>query len=404
MLSLHTSPLAQPGTGDSGGMNVYVRELSASLAQAGVPTRVYVRRMDPDVAEVVEVEPYFEVVHIDAGDPLLSKDELRDVVDSFAEGVAADFEKRGTPSVIHANYWLSALAGHKLKHELGIPLVSTFHTLARVKAMMGVDEPEDRAEDEAIVIGCSDRVCASNDVEAAQLVNLYDADYDKIEIVAPGVDHAFFSPGDRFGARNALGLEEHPILLFVGRIQRLKGLDLAIESLAALENKQAELLVVGGPSGTDGIIELNRVQKLASDLGVTDRVRWVDPQPHHLLSTYYRAADVVLVPSLSESFGLVAAEAAACGTPVVASEVGGLKTLVRDKQTGYLIKSRDPLDWAEPIDRIIADDELAWLLRQGAAEIGRSYSWPIAAARLRRVYADVAMEASSLRISASCGG
>ena len=400
MLSMHTSPLAQPGVGDSGGMNVYVRELAASLAQAGVPTRVYVRRWDDALPDSVVVEPLLEVCHIDAGPSQLPKEALPDVVGAFADGVRTHIEAHGRPSVIHANYWLSAVAGHRLKHELGVPLVSTFHTLAQVKAVSGDAEPGRRIDAETSVIGCSDAICASNPVEARQLIDLYGAPEDRIEIVPPGVDHAFFSPGDKRAARYALGLGDDPVLLFAGRIQQLKGLDLAIGALAELGDRTATLVVVGGPSGADGETELVRVQALVDDLALSGRVRFVPPQPHHLLSTYYRAADVCVVPSRSESFGLVALEAAACGTPVVAAAVGGLTTLVDDGVTGFLMDGRTPAEWAAAIEIVLRDPSVAAMMSKESAELGRRYTWSTTAGRLRRLYGDLA----SSRELVECAG
>ena len=392
ILSMHTSPLAQPGQGDSGGMNVYVRELSASLAQAGVDVRVYVRRWAEGLPDRVRVEPGLEVVHIDAGPIELAKEQLLSVVDEFADGVAADLA--GTRvDALHANYWLSAVAAHRLKHELDLPLVATFHTLARVKADAGDAEPEARVRAEVAVIGCCDAICASNPVEADQLVELYGAAADRIELVPPGVDHAFFSPGDRAGARAALGLDDRPTLLFVGRIQPLKGLTIAVSALAELAEPTARLLVVGGPSGTDGPAELERVHQMIDDLDLRDRVEFVEPQEHHRLSTYYRAADVVVVPSRSESFGLVALEAAACGVPVVAAAVGGLRTLVEDGISGHLVDSRRPTDFAERVDALLADPDRAAAMGAAAAELADRYAWSTTAGRLRRLYGDLRVRA-----------
>ena len=353
-------------------MNVYVRELVAALAQAGVEADVFIRRRDADVPEVVDVEPGFRVVHVDAGPADLAKEELPDVVDAFADGVRDHLRALGDVDAIHANYWLSGVAGHRLKHELDLPLVSTFHTLARVKAETGDAEPERRVQAEAEVIGCSDAILASCAAEADQLERLYGADPARIELVAPGVDHAFFSPGDRHGARTALrhlDLGDGPVLLFVGRIQPLKGLDVAVRALAALRRPDARLVVVGGPSGAEGEAEVARIDKLAAELGVADQLRWVAPLPHHLLSTYYRAADVVLVPSRSESFGLVALEAAACGTPVVAAAVGGLRTLVDHGRTGFLVEGRDPAVFAAYAEQVL-DSPVAG--RRAVAPRGRS--------------------------------
>ncbi|MET0727966.1 MAG: glycosyltransferase [Acidimicrobiales bacterium] len=396
VLSLHTSPLVQPGQGDSGGMNVYVRELVSALAQAGVQADVFVRRWDDDAPEIVEVEPGFRVLHVDAGPPDLAKEQLPEVVDLFADGVGRHLDRLGDVDALHANYWLSGVAGHRLKHERDLPLVSTFHTLARVKAETGDAEPELRVRAEASVIGCSDAILASCVAEAEQLVRLYGADPARVEMVAPGVDHAFFSPGDRAGARHALrhlDLGDGPVLLFVGRIQPLKGLDVAVRALAELDRSDATLVVVGGASGADGVAEVDRIGKLVADLGLSDQVRFVAPVPHHLLSTYYRAADVCLVPSRSESFGLVALEAAACGTPVVASAVGGLRTLVEHERTGFLVEGRNPAAFAAYANEILTLPSVAAELSSSAAGRARDYTWSTAAARLRRIYADITARA-----------
>lgn len=392
VLSMHTSPLDQPGSGDSGGMNVYVRELGASLAQAGVTVRVYVRRANDEVPDRVAIEPGLEVVHVTAGPTALPKELLPSVVDEFADGVAADLQRHPVDA-LHANYWLSAVAAHRLKHELDLPLVATFHTLARVKADAGDAESDARAKAEGEVIGCCDAICASNPVEAEQLVDFYGAPVERIELVPPGVDHAFFAPGERSGARAALGLDDRPTVLFVGRIQALKGLSIAVQMLDELTAADARLVVVGGPSGPDGRDEFAQVEKLVASLGLGDRVHFVEPQPHHLLSTYYRAADVVVVPSRSESFGLVALEAAACGIPVVAAAVGGLRTLVEDGETGYLVESRDPGAFADRVDALLADPEASARMGAAAARMSARYAWSTTAGRLRRLYADLSVRA-----------
>jgi D-inositol-3-phosphate glycosyltransferase len=389
MVSMHTSPLVQPGVGDGGGMNVFVRELGGALARAGVAVRCYVRRDRTDLETEVAVEPGFDVVHVEAGAPDTPKEELPALVEPFAERVEEDLASRGDVVALHANYWLSAVAAHRIKHDLSLPLIATFHTLARVKAEGGDPEPESRVAAERAVIGCADAVTAATPLEAMQLVELYGADPDRIELVAPGVDRAFFSPGDRAGARWAASLPDAPTILFVGRIQPLKGLDVAIAALAEVQHPDARLVVVGGASGADGDAELARVRALADELGVADRITWVDPQPHHLLSSYYRAADVVVVPSRSESFGLVALEAAACGIPVVASAVGGLSRLVVDCDTGLLVPMRTSTAFATAIDVLLDDPDLAARMGARAAERSTLFTWSAAAARLRRCYADV---------------
>ena len=372
-------------------MNVYVRELVSSLSQAGVDCTTYTRATRSDVAEVVQVEPGHRVVHVPAGPLDLAKEDLPHVVEQFGDWVI-DHLKNGTGAdVVHANYWLSGLVAHRIKHELELPFVSTFHTLARVKAEGGDPEPIWREHAEADIINCADAICVSCTEEESQFRRLYGNPPGRIEIVAPGVEHAFFAPGDARGARHALGLGPGPVLLFVGRIQPLKGVDVAVRALAELGRPDALLLVVGGASGLGGGTEVGRIVALIDDLGVCEQVVFVDPQPHHILSTYYRAADVVVVPSRSESFGLVALEAAACGIPVVASAVGGLLTLVDDGVTGYLIGERDPAAFASRIRAIIDDPVHAAVMGEHAAERARRYTWSFAAARLRRVYADLAV-------------
>lgn len=371
-------------------MNVYVRELSSALARAGVECDVYTRADRPDLEPVVRVEPGFRVHHIDAGPrSAVDRHVLPSLVDEFTQGVLSHL-KQSPVDALHANYWLSGMAGHTIKHELDLPLVSTFHTLARVKADAGDDEPEERVRAEHDVMACSDAVLANCSVEAAQLRTLYGVDPDRIEIVAPAVDHAFFAPGNRAQARRAINLPEDPqILLFVGRIQALKGLDVAIAAFAQTGDPEALMVVVGGPSGPEGEAEHARVEKLAADLGVAHRIIWREPQPHELLSTYYRACNVVLVPSRSESFGLVALEAAACGTPVVAAAVGGLRTLVEHGRTGFLVEGRDPAVFGAYAGEIISNPYLAESMSVAGAQMAMKYQWSVSAARLRRLYADL---------------
>jgi D-inositol-3-phosphate glycosyltransferase len=388
---MHTSPLAQPGTGDGGGMNVYVRELATALARSGVECEVFTRADQPAAPAVVPVEPGFRLHHVPAG-PLaeVSKEALPELVDEWTEGVAwrlDRLEAEGRPvAALHANYWLSGVAGHRLKHQLELPLIVTFHTLDRVKAeaspeAISFSEPARRASAEAAIVGCSDAVLASCSVEADQLIDLYDAPPKRIALVAPGVEHAFFAPGDRLQARRAVGLPaDEPVVLFVGRIQPLKGPSLAVEALAAARRRggrasRATLVLIGGPSGIQGQEELASVRRSITRHGLEASVRMLPPQPHEILSTYFRASDACLVPSHSESFGLVALEAAACGIPVVAAAVGGLTTIVDDGRTGYLVEGREPDDLAAPLSAILNDGVLADRLGRLAARSSRAYTW-----------------------------
>ncbi len=390
VLSFHTSPLAQPGTGDGGGMNVYVRELSGALARAGVDCDVYTRTWRPGLPPVVDVEPGFRVHHVPAGpERHLAIDDLVELVPDFTDGVRRILLEDGFPDLIHANYWLSGLSGHVLKHELELPLVSTFHTLARVKAESDADHDGIRARAEAEVIGCSDAILALSEDEAVQLERLYHAVPERVEIVPPGVDHRLFSPGDKAKARAELGLGPGPVLLFVGRIQPLKGVDVALHTLCKLGSPSATLVVVGGPSGPEGEAELERLRKLVVHCGLQGRVRFDPPRRHDQLTTYYRAADVCLVPSRSESFGLVALEAAACGTPVVAANVGGLASLVDPGVTGFLVEGRDPAVYAGHVAWLLDQPEAAQAMGARAATRARGYRWSTTAGRLRRIYADL---------------
>jgi D-inositol-3-phosphate glycosyltransferase len=400
-------------------MNVYVKELSSALARAGVFCDVYTRRYEPELPDTVFVEPGFAVHHVSAGpEAHVPKEHLFEHVEEFTEGVIADLtgctprrvfpgasyfgDPDEPPGAIHANYWLSGVAGHEIKHRLDLPLVSTFHTLDRVKAEASPEEAEEvasgrRARLEAAVIGCSDALCASCSVELDQLVELYGANPGRIEIVPPGVDHAFFSPGDRTYARRALGLDQAgALLLYVGRIQPLKGADVAVNALAQLHragHSEARLVIVGGPSGPRGEAEVQALHRLVEERGVQERVHFFPPQPHELLSTYYRAADCCIVPSRSESFGLVALEASACGVPVVAACVGGLTTLVEDGETGFLVEPGDAADFAVRVAEIVGDAGLRARLGKAGAEMAAGYTWGTAASTLSRLYSELSRRA-----------
>jgi D-inositol-3-phosphate glycosyltransferase len=292
-------------------MNVYVRSLTSALARAGVACDVYTRAEHPDQPPVVVVEPNVRVIHIEAGprEPV-PKEALGGLVDEFTETMLGRIRSCGRDyEALHANYWLSGQVAHRLKHELGLPMIVTFHTLAKVKGDTGTNGVH-RAQREADIVRCSDLILASTPLEAVQLEELYEADRRRIEVLPPGVDHKVFSPGDQANARARLervtGVRgTQRVMLFVGRVQPLKGLDLAVECLAELEDDTV-LWVVGGPSGADGPAEAARVRDLAAQLGVADRILFLPPQPHAQLADYYRATDVCVVPSRSESFGLVA--------------------------------------------------------------------------------------------------
>ena len=400
VLSMHTSPLAQPGSADAGGMNVYVRELTTALARAGARCEVYTRREDPAQPPAVWVEPGLRLHYVTAGPPApLAKESLGPLVGEWTAGVGESLSAlsaRDEPvDLLHANYWLSAAAGHTLKHVLSVPLATTFHTLSRVKAKNAEEEPEPgRETSEQESVDCSDLLVSCSPSEAEDLVQLYAAGPQRVKTVLPGVHRAFFSPGDQAQARRAVGLPEGaPVVLFVGRIQPLKGLTLAMSAIATLakvpagrqgagsRSGRATFVVVGGPSGPRGEEELARAKGVAEEGGLSQRIRWVPAMPHELLSSYYRAADVCVVPSWSESFGLAALEAAACAVPVVASAVGGLTGLVDHGRTGYLVAPGDVAGLARYLKELLDDMSLARFMGTAALKASSSYTWSRAASQ-----------------------
>ncbi len=341
VLAVHTSPVDQPGTGDSGGMNVYIRSVAERLAGQGVEVDLFTRCRGGATHEVREIAPGIRVVSAKAGPcQPLPKSAVQRYLPEFLGGVLRVAREEGNRyDVVHSHYWLSGWVGRATKDILGVPLVASFHTLGKVKnyslARGESPEPSERLRGEERVILEADRILAPTPEEAGQLVGLYGADPERIRIVPPGVDHSIFMPSDRAEARAKLHLSGLRLALFVGRLQSHKGPDVAIRTLAETVARAPEtaedlvLAIVGGPSGEHAGAEVARLMELASALGVADRVMLFPPQPHARLADFYSAADVVLVPSRSESFGLVALEAQACGTPVVAAAVGGLRTVIR---------------------------------------------------------------------------
>jgi len=391
VLSMHTSPLAQPGIGDGGGMNVYVREASIALEEAGISSTIFTRRIDSRTPTVTTIGKGIKVVQIEAGSSSLRKEDLFSVVDEFKNGVEDFLVNEDHHDALFANYWLSGAAAHGLKHSLRLPLLTTFHTLARVKGI-SVDknvEYEYRSKIESEVIGCSDVILANSSFEMEQLITKYDADPSRIEIVPPGVDHSIFKPSSKKEARAQLNLSADPILLFVGRIQPLKGADLAVLTLSELSHEDTHLVLVGGSSGPEGPREEKRIRQMVDELGLTQRVTFIEPQKHEKLVNWYQAADVVIMPSKSESFGLVALEASATGVPVVASSVGGLQTIIEHDLSGYLIDDRDPLSYASYVSKIIDDSNKAESMSVEAIKKSRSFTWSVTAARLRRICLDL---------------
>lgn len=391
-LSMHTSPLRPPGVGDAGGMNVYVDELARTLTGRGVKVDVFTRRDEPGLSAVVEPSPGYRVHHLAAGPPHQGYPvrQLARSVRSFAEQVIQRIHPE--TDIVHTHYWLSGWAGLVVKRRLGIPLANSFHTLGRVKNLnRRADEPPEsllRIAAEHEVIEASDCVVASTPAEAEDLLEHYGADPARLCTSPPGVDHTVFSPGSKEAARSRLGLGQGPLVLFVGRIQPLKGVDVAVEAFARLHRRQpgARMMIVGGPSGPSGADEAAAVLRRIQTHGLDHAVSIHPPVPHSELPTFYRAADVLLLPSRSESFGLVAAEAQSCGLPVVASRVGGLVYVLYEGESGLLVEGWNPDDYAEALERVITDKELAERLATGAVEWAERFSWEATANRFLELY------------------
>ena len=401
VLSVHTSPMDQPGTGDSGGMNVYIRAVTERLAGRGIDVDVFTRCRGGDDHEVKPLGEGIRVVSIKAGpcEPIPKADIPRFLPEFLGGLLRIAHEDAQGYDVVHSHYWLSGWVGRAAKHALDAPLVSSFHTLGKVKnyslARGEPPEPAVRIAGEQAVIDESDRILAPTPSEASQLVGLYRADADQIRIVPPGVDHELFVPRDRAQARAALDLAGRRIALYVGRLQAHKGPDVAVRTVAEAIARDPDatedlvLLIVGGPSGAEKGAELSRLLELAGALGVRDRLVLVPPQPQADLADYYAAADVVLVPSRSESFGLVALEAQACGTPVVAARVGGLRYVVEDGRTGFLVEGHDPGDHAVRVLELLTDAELQRGLGARGAERALRFTWDATADAVLGVYREV---------------
>lgn len=391
-LSFHTCPLLQPGRGWAGGMNVYVDELSRALARDGIQVDVFTRRHDSDAASVT-VEPGLVVHHIDAGPPR-ELDPARSVrfIAVFADEVMDRLRSTPGTSVVHSHYWLSGWAGLKIKRETGLAHIHSSHTLGRVREARALDNrPPDRlvrlaAEQE--VIGEADAVIASTEQERSDLIDRYGADRAAVSVIAPGVDHDLFIPGDRTAARIRLGWPDVPTLLFVGRVQSLKGPDVAVEAMAGVaeEIPDARLVVVGAPSGERGARHMDQLHERVKTLDMGDRVTFAEPVAHRLIADVYRAADLVLVPSRSESFGLVAVEAQACGVPVLASGVGGLATVVGPGSGGMLVQGWGGSDWAAAALRILGDEGTARVLSSRGPGWAMYFSWEGAVESHNAVY------------------
>jgi D-inositol-3-phosphate glycosyltransferase len=401
MVSVHTSPLDQPGTGDAGGMNVYVVELSRRLAALGVEVDVITRAKSSDLPPTVEMAPGVTVRHVTAG-PFegLAKEDLPAQLCAFTAGLMRIEAVRepGWYDVVHSHYWLSGQVAWLAAERWDVPLVHTMHTMAKVKNLTLAEgdtpEPVAREIGEAQVVDAADRLVANTDEEAKSLVELYDADPARVVTVPPGVDLDLFRPGSSRDARRRLGLPaDAAVLLFVGRIQPLKAPDVLLRAVARLLEAKPELAdrlvvaVVGGLSGS-GLTHPDSLTGLTSALGLSGLVRFTDPVPQPSLADWYRAADLTVVPSYSESFGLVAIESQACGTPVVATAVGGLRTAVRDGVSGVLVESHSTDDYARVIGDLLTNDDRRRALGRGAITHAAGFSWSATASDMVEVYAE----------------
>jgi D-inositol-3-phosphate glycosyltransferase len=399
MVSVHTSPLDQPGTGDAGGMNVYVLELSRRLAAAGIEVDIFTRATSSRLDPVMEVGDGIAVHNIHAG-PFegLAKGELPGQLCVFAREVLRTEAAKplGHYDMVHSHYWLSGQVGALARDRWGVPLVHTMHTMAKVKnealASGDIPEPSARIIGEEQVVEAADMLVASTDVEAKQLINLYDADPGRVEVVHPGVDLSVFRPRDTHAARQQVGLPlDAHVVLFAGRLQPLKAPDVLLRAVALLLEESPDLRsrlvvpVVGGPSGS-GLEHPESLAELTAELGISDLVRFVPPVSAAELAVWDAAASVVAVPSYNESFGLVAAEALATGTPVIAAAVGGLTTVVADEENGLLLDSHEPGDWAAALRRVLLDDALRARLSAGARARSARFSWEHTAERTLDVY------------------
>lgn len=408
VISMHTSPLEQPGIGDAGGMNVYVLRTCQELSQRGIDVDVYTRAMHPSQGEIVQQSEHLRVINIVAG-PYegLDKSDLPTQMTAFAGGII-DFAREHQLSydLIHSHYWLSGQVAWLLSDLWKVPFVHTAHTLAAVKnqhlAAGDTPEPESRRICEQQIVDNAWRLIVNTEAEAAQMADLHDAPSSRIDVVPPGVDICLFSPGsDRATerCRRVLGIPLHAkVILFVGRLQRLKGPQVLLRAVGELHRRHQgmdiRVIICGGLSGS-GLRAPDEFTDLANHENIGQLVRFMTPRPPEDLAMLYQAADIVAVPSYNETFGLVAMEAQATGTPVVAAKVGGLSIAVADEYSGLLVDGHDPADWADSLERLVFDDELRIKLAEQAREHALDFSWEKTVDHLEEIYAAVLSEAKN---------
>ena len=404
---VHTSPLDQPGAGDAGGMNIYVVESAERMAAMGVSVDIFTRRHNPDLPDIVELSPGVRVRHLNIGEYGATKEELPALIPNLSDAFSKVLEDEKY-DVLHSHYWISGKVAMPVAKKFGIPLAHTMHTMARVKNMNLAEgerpEPMIRVQGETQVVAAADALIANTDAEAASLVSLYEACPDNVSVVSPGVDLYTFTAGNgRKAAREAVGLpQDAHILAFVGRIQPHKGPEVLIRAVAEMLNHSPHLrpklitVIMGGASGS-GLGEVERLKDLTSWLNISDVVRFENPVPRAQIPQWYRAADLVCVPSYSESFGIVALEAQACGTPVVATAVGGLRTAIADGISGVLVDGHDPRAWSSVLARLIQEPQRRVLLSMGAIEHASHFGWDATARGTLDIYDRIIATSASAR-------
>jgi D-inositol-3-phosphate glycosyltransferase len=412
LVSVHTCPLAALGGKETGGMNVYVRETARHLGRLGLPVDVFTRSQDPDVPRVVALDEGARVIHVEAGPQrAMTPAAMATHLGEFADGVAEFRRRSGVDyALLHAHYWLSGAVALELARRWGeLPVVQMFHTLGVVKNALADERervPRARLDAEARIAGRADRLVAATPLERADLAWYCGADVDRVRVIPCGVDLELFRPGDRSQARARLGLDAERVLLFVGRPTPVKGLEILLRALANLKadgfrDAGLRLVIVGGDRDERRDDGRARLRALAGELGVGAWLDFRGPQPQPALPDYYRAADLCLVPSHHESFGMAALEAMACGAPVVASRVGGLATTIQDGVTGLLVPPRDEVALAAAIAALLADETRRSILGRQAARWAQSFAWASVTRMLLDVYEELVPDLRAAPVSAS---
>ena len=405
LICFHSSPVGRLGDTKTGGMNVYVRQLALELASLGCQVDVFTRAHDPDAPQLVPLGDGARVIHLEAGPPDTALDDLHSYTSAFSDAVSLFARREGVRyDLIHSHYWLSGVIGIELSRRWNAPHIATFHTLARTKqrARAGERESERRAHAEQRIIDSAKALVVSTYIERDDIAKLYGTSGAPVRVIPPGVDLSLFQPVDTQAARRELGLADMRVILYVGRIEPLKGLDILIRAVSMLHDAaNAKLIIVGG--GLEDDAEMERLKSLASQLDISDIVSFTGAVSQERLPVYYSAADVFVLPSWYESFGLVALEAMSCGTPVVVSRVGGLRTFVENGKTGYLVPWRCPEAFARSMDTLLANPALRDAMGNAARRKATRLSWAAMANSVLKCYSDT-IERDREIVSSTTGG